>query len=162
MCEIGKPIEIIDSRAAVIRPAPLRRETEEQPAQRPVTVEVPVAVEPVTVRSTLSRSVSFAAAALPHARYGVNCARCPTPTSSRSRLSCVELECRGRHVLQRGAVDAQRSIRSHVSPCRGHALDASRVLLGSGEEVLGEASPPRPRPGLHLRDVRRDQHEAPA
>lgn len=46
MCEIGKPIEIIDVEPLTL-PAPLRRETEQ-----PVTVEVPVsetAVEPVTV-----------------------------------------------------------------------------------------------------------------
>jgi hypothetical protein len=46
MCEIGKPIEIIDVEPLSL-PAPLRRETEQ-----PVTVEVPVsetAVEPVTV-----------------------------------------------------------------------------------------------------------------
>ena len=51
MCEIGKPIEIIDVEP-LSRPAPLRRETE-QPTEQPVTVEVPVTettVEPVTVQ----------------------------------------------------------------------------------------------------------------
>ena len=50
MCNIGKPIEIIDVEPLSL-PAPLRRETE-QPAERRVTVGVPVsetAVEPVTV-----------------------------------------------------------------------------------------------------------------
>jgi hypothetical protein len=47
MCEIGKPLEVIDSQP-LAPPAPLRRETE-QTAHRPVTVEAPVAVEPVTV-----------------------------------------------------------------------------------------------------------------
>ena len=52
MCEIGKPIEIIDVEPLSL-PAPLRRETE-QPAEQHVTVEVPVpvsetSVEPVTV-----------------------------------------------------------------------------------------------------------------
>ena len=40
MCEIGKPIEIIDVEP-LSRPAPLRRETE-QPTEQPVIVEVPV------------------------------------------------------------------------------------------------------------------------
>jgi len=49
MCEIGKPIEIIDV-VPLNLPAPLRRE-QEAPAEQPVTVEVPVAeVEPVTVK----------------------------------------------------------------------------------------------------------------
>ena len=51
MCEIGKPIEIIDVEPLSL-PAPLRRETE-QSAEQPVTVGVPVVaettVEPVTV-----------------------------------------------------------------------------------------------------------------
>lgn len=52
MCEIGKPIEIIDVEPLSL-PAPLRRETE-QPEEQPVTIEVLVAetettVEPVTV-----------------------------------------------------------------------------------------------------------------
>jgi hypothetical protein len=51
MCEIGKPLEIIDVEPLSL-PAPLRRKTE-QP-EEPVTVEVPVAetettTEPVTV-----------------------------------------------------------------------------------------------------------------
>ena len=46
MCEIGKPIEIIDVEPLSL-PAPLRRETE-QPAERPVTVSE-TTVEPVTV-----------------------------------------------------------------------------------------------------------------
>ncbi len=49
MCEIGKPLEVIDSQPLVL-PAPLRRE--KQPADRPVTVEIPVpeaTVEPVSV-----------------------------------------------------------------------------------------------------------------
>jgi hypothetical protein len=51
MCEIGKPIEIIDVEPLVL-PAPLRKE-KEQPAEQPVTVEVYVretTVEPVTVQ----------------------------------------------------------------------------------------------------------------
>jgi hypothetical protein len=49
MCEIGKPLEVIDSQPLVL-PAPLRRE--KQPADRPLTVEVPVpgaTVEPVSI-----------------------------------------------------------------------------------------------------------------
>jgi hypothetical protein len=52
MCEIGKPLEVIDSQP-LFHPAPLRRE--KQPADRPVTVEVPVpetTVEPVTVEKS--------------------------------------------------------------------------------------------------------------
>lgn len=50
MCDLGKPIEIIDVEPLFL-PAPLRRE-EEQPTEQPVTVEVPVAetaVEPSLV-----------------------------------------------------------------------------------------------------------------
>jgi hypothetical protein len=50
MCEIGKPLEILDVEPLKL-PAPLRRETE-QPEEQPVTIEVPVSettVEPVTV-----------------------------------------------------------------------------------------------------------------
>ena len=47
MCEIGKPVEVIDSQPLVL-PAPLRPETE-QPLEQPTTVEVPAAVERVTV-----------------------------------------------------------------------------------------------------------------
>ena len=50
MCEIGKPIEIIDVEPLSL-PAPLRKE-KETPVEQPVTVEVPVSettVEPVTV-----------------------------------------------------------------------------------------------------------------
>ena len=50
MCNIGKPIEIIDVEPLSL-PAPLRRETG-QPAEQPVIVGVPVsetAVEPITV-----------------------------------------------------------------------------------------------------------------
>jgi hypothetical protein len=49
MCNIGKPLEIIDVEPLNL-PAPLRRETE-QPAEQPMTVEVPVsetAADPVT------------------------------------------------------------------------------------------------------------------
>ena len=51
LCEIGKPIEIIDVEPLVL-PAPLRKE-KEQPTEQPVTVEVHVTettVEPVTVQ----------------------------------------------------------------------------------------------------------------
>lgn len=50
MCDIGKPIEMIDVEPLSL-PAPVRRE-KEQPAkqpEQPTTVEVPAAVEPVTV-----------------------------------------------------------------------------------------------------------------
>ena len=50
MCEIGKPLEILDVEPLVL-PAPVRRE-KEAPAEQPVTVEVPVAeetVEPVSI-----------------------------------------------------------------------------------------------------------------
>jgi hypothetical protein len=43
MCNIGKPIEIIDIEPLVL-PAPLRRE-QEQPEEQPVTIEVPVTAE---------------------------------------------------------------------------------------------------------------------
>jgi hypothetical protein len=52
MCDIGKPLEILDVEPVVL-PAPLRPETE-QPAEQPATVEILVTetetnVEPVTV-----------------------------------------------------------------------------------------------------------------
>ena len=50
MCNIGKPIEIIDVEPLNLA-APLRRETE-QPADQPAIVGAPIsetAVEPVTV-----------------------------------------------------------------------------------------------------------------
>jgi hypothetical protein len=50
VCEIGKPIEIIDVEPLSL-PAPLRRE-KEVPVEQPVTAEIPVSestVEPVTV-----------------------------------------------------------------------------------------------------------------
>ena len=50
MCNIGKPIEILDVEPLSL-PAPLRRETE-QPPDQPVSAGVPVsetAVEPLTV-----------------------------------------------------------------------------------------------------------------
>ncbi len=50
MCEIGKPIEIIDVEPLVL-PAPLRKE-KEQATEQPVTVEVPATettVEPSLV-----------------------------------------------------------------------------------------------------------------
>jgi hypothetical protein len=43
MCDIGKPIEIINVEPLSL-PAPLRRE-KEQPTERPVVVEVPVSAE---------------------------------------------------------------------------------------------------------------------
>ena len=43
MCDIGKPIEIIDVEP-LSPPAPLRRE-KEQPTEQPVTVERPVSGE---------------------------------------------------------------------------------------------------------------------
>ena len=50
MCEIGKPIEVIDVEPlSLFVPLPRR---EEKPAEQPVTVEVPVSeatVEPVTI-----------------------------------------------------------------------------------------------------------------
>ena len=53
MCDIGKPIEIIDVEPLSL-PAPLRRE-KEQPTEQPVTIEIPVAEEvPVAVGATVS------------------------------------------------------------------------------------------------------------
>ena len=55
MCEIGKPLEVIDSQPVVL-PAPLRKETK-TPVEQPVTVKVPVpetTVEPVTVSAERS------------------------------------------------------------------------------------------------------------
>lgn len=49
MCDIGRPVEIVDVEPLSL-PAPLRRE-KEQPTEQPVTVEVLVpetTVEPVT------------------------------------------------------------------------------------------------------------------
>lgn len=46
MCEIGKPLEVIDSHPLAL-PAPVRPETE-QPSEQPTTLEVPAAVERVT------------------------------------------------------------------------------------------------------------------
>jgi hypothetical protein len=40
MCQVGKPIEIIDVEPLAL-PAPLRKETE-QPTEQPVIVEIPV------------------------------------------------------------------------------------------------------------------------
>ena len=52
MCEIGKPLEIVNVEPLSL-PTPLRKETE-TPVEQPVTVNVPVpaseaTVEPVTV-----------------------------------------------------------------------------------------------------------------
>ena len=50
MCEIGKPIEIVNVEPLTL-PTPLRREKEAS-VEQPVTVEVPVSettVEPVTI-----------------------------------------------------------------------------------------------------------------
>ena len=50
MCDIGRPIEIIDVEPLSL-PAPLRKE-KETPVEQPVTVEVPVSettVQPITV-----------------------------------------------------------------------------------------------------------------
>ena len=53
MCNIGKPIEIVDVEPLSL-PAPLRQE-KEQPAERRVTLEVPVAEEvPVSEGATVS------------------------------------------------------------------------------------------------------------
>ena len=46
MCNIGKPVEIIDVEPLSL-PRPLRRETE-QATEQPVTVEVPVSAETPT------------------------------------------------------------------------------------------------------------------
>ena len=47
MCNIGKPVEIIDVEPLSL-PAPLRRE-KEHPTDQPVTIEVPVTVSDTTV-----------------------------------------------------------------------------------------------------------------
>jgi len=47
MCNIGKPLEILDVEPLVL-PAPLRRE-KEQPAEQPVAVEVPVSETETTL-----------------------------------------------------------------------------------------------------------------
>jgi len=53
VCDIGKPLEIIDVVPLAV-PAPLRRETE-TPVEQPVPVEVPLAQEiPVPEGATLS------------------------------------------------------------------------------------------------------------
>lgn len=51
MCEIGKPLEILNVEPLAL-PAPLRRETVGHPAEQPMNMEVPVAettVEHITV-----------------------------------------------------------------------------------------------------------------
>lgn len=53
MCEIGKPLEVIDVEPLSL-PAPLRGE-KEQPTEQPVTVEIPVAEE-VPVRDSVPGS----------------------------------------------------------------------------------------------------------
>ena len=45
MCEIGKPLEILNVEPLNL-PAPLRRE-QEVPVEQPVTIEVPVTAEAV-------------------------------------------------------------------------------------------------------------------
>jgi hypothetical protein len=53
MCNIGKPLEILDVKPLVL-PAPLRRE-KEQPTEQPVTVKILVAEEiPVPEGATVS------------------------------------------------------------------------------------------------------------
>ena len=111
MCNIGKPIEIIDVEPLSL-PAPLRRETE-QPAEQPVTVEVPVSettVEPVHRREALTwRGEPVAAARCPTPVTAWTWRRCRTRTSSRSRLPCLELDCRGRHFPERRRCGLPRS-----------------------------------------------------
>jgi hypothetical protein len=51
MCNIGKPLEILDVEPLSL-PAPLRKE-KEQPAEEPVTVEVPVAETETTAEPSL-------------------------------------------------------------------------------------------------------------
>jgi hypothetical protein len=50
MCEIGKPLEIIDVQPLNL-PAPLRRE--EQPEQEPISVPVEVPVAETVIAETL-------------------------------------------------------------------------------------------------------------
>jgi hypothetical protein len=55
MCEIGKPLEIIDVEPLSV-PAPLRKE-KNAPVEQPATVEAPVSettIEPVTVTTEQS------------------------------------------------------------------------------------------------------------
>jgi hypothetical protein len=47
MCDIGKPVEVIDVEPLSL-PVPLRRKPE-QPTEQPVTVEVPVSETTLTV-----------------------------------------------------------------------------------------------------------------
>jgi hypothetical protein len=49
MCEIGKPLEIVDVEPLNL-PKPLRRE-QEQPEEQPVTVEVPMSETSVVTES---------------------------------------------------------------------------------------------------------------
>ena len=64
MCEIGKPLEIIDVEPLSL-PAPLRRKTE-QLAEQPVTVEIPVAEQvPVAEGVTVSPVAGTEGTALP-------------------------------------------------------------------------------------------------
>jgi hypothetical protein len=50
MCDIGKPIEMIDVEPLSL-PKPLRRE-QEQPEEQPVTIEVPVTAEATLVEQS--------------------------------------------------------------------------------------------------------------
>jgi hypothetical protein len=50
MCDIGKPIEMIDVEPLSL-PKPLRRE-QEQPQEQPVTIEVPVTAEATLVEQS--------------------------------------------------------------------------------------------------------------
>lgn len=52
MCDIGKPIEIIDVEPLSL-PAPVRKE-QERPTQQPATVEAPVSAETPVEPATLA------------------------------------------------------------------------------------------------------------
>ena len=90
MCDIGKPIEIIDVEPLSL-PAPLRRE-KESPAEQPVTVEVPGLGDDRRACHCHRREAltwrgraPIAAAVCPTPGTAWIWRRCPTRTSSRSR-----------------------------------------------------------------------------
>jgi hypothetical protein len=62
MCEIGKPLEILNVEPLNL-PAPLRRE-QEVPEEQPVTVEVPVAETEIVVTHGVDISAATAEADL--------------------------------------------------------------------------------------------------
>ena len=141
MCEIGKPIEIIDVEPLKL-PAPLPR-TENEPERQPAVVpavpgngddpcrEALTAAPPSLAPRPLRRGLGEGAR---HVRRAVR------------RVPRLELERQGNHFPERLALDAQGSVRSEVPSRRRPALHAScRPLIG-GTKVLEIQAAPCARP----------------